>query len=68
VLALEGMSGRMMRMSRNEINFQREIPIEETLGKINAVTNEKIVALASSILSPKLVSTTVIGPMAEATD
>jgi predicted Zn-dependent peptidase len=62
VLSLEGMSSRMMRMSRNEIHHGREIPLEETLGKINAVTNEGIVELARRILGAELVSTTAIGP------
>jgi predicted Zn-dependent peptidase len=62
VLALEGMSGRMMRMSRNELNHGREIPLDETLAKIEAVTNEKIVELARRILGEERVSTTAIGP------
>jgi predicted Zn-dependent peptidase len=62
VLALEGMSGRMMRMSRNELHYDRDIPVEETLAKINAVTNDSVVALASSILGENRVSTTAIGP------
>lgn len=62
VLALEGMSGRMMRMSKNELFHGREISIEETLGKVNAVTNERIVTLARRILTPEMVSTTAIGP------
>jgi len=64
VLALEGMSGRMMRMSRNELNHGREIPIEESLANIEAVTKGGIVALAQRVLDPKLVSTTAIGPTA----
>lgn len=62
VLALEGMSGRMMRMSKNELFHGRDISIEETLGKVNAVTNEQIVELARRILPAEQVSTTVIGP------
>ena len=65
VLALEGMSARMMRMSKNELNHNREIPIEETLAKINAVTNDGIVALANQILPADKVSTTAIGPFEE---
>ncbi len=65
VLGLEGMSGRMMRMSRNELNHGREIPLEETLGKIDAVTNDGIVALASRVLPQSKVSTTAIGPFGE---
>jgi predicted Zn-dependent peptidase len=62
VLGLEGMSGRMMRMSRNELHYNRDIPLEETLGKIDAVTNEAIVELANRILDDSLMSTTAIGP------
>ncbi len=64
VLALEGMSGRMMRMSRNEMVHGREITIEETLAKIDAVTNKQIMEVACRILQPSLVSTTAIGPKA----
>lgn len=62
VLGLEGMSGRMMRMSKNELHHEREIPLEETLQKINAVTNEKIVELAARILPVERFTTTAIGP------
>lgn len=62
VLALEGMSGRMMRMSKNELFHKRDIPIEETLGKIEAVTNAQIRELANRLLTADLVSTTAIGP------
>lgn len=65
VLSLEGMSSRMMRMSRNELHHGREIPIEETLAKIEAVSNDQIVALANRALQPDLVSTTAIGPFEE---
>jgi predicted Zn-dependent peptidase len=62
VLALEGMSSRMMRMSKNELHHHREIPIEETIGKVNAVTNKAVQDLAKRVLDPDKVSTTAIGP------
>lgn len=62
VLALEGMSSRMMRMSKNELFHGREIPIEETMSKIEAVSNPQIVEFARQILDPARVSTTAIGP------
>ncbi|MBL8040581.1 MAG: insulinase family protein [Chthonomonas sp.] len=62
VLALEGMSARMMRMSRNELVHEREIPMEETLAKLDAVTAEDVMALANKILPADRVSTTAIGP------
>lgn len=65
VLSLEGMSSRMMRMSRNELHHGRDIPLEETLAKIEAVTNDKIIELARRILTLEMVSTTAIGPFGE---
>lgn len=62
VLSLEGMSSRMMRNARNEINHGREIPVEETLGKINAVTNTQITEMARKLFSEEMVATTAIGP------
>ena len=62
VLALEGMSGRMMRMSRNELHYEREISVEETLAKIAAVTSEKVTEMAARFLGEDRVSTTAIGP------
>lgn len=62
VLSLEGMSSRMMRMSRNEMNHGREVPIEETLEKIDAVTNDKIIEIARRLLPDDKISTTAIGP------
>ncbi len=62
VLGLEGMNSRMMRMSRNELNHRRDIQVEETLDRINAVTNDDILALSADIFKETLVNTTVIGP------
>ena len=62
VLALEGMSSRMMRMSRSELTFKRDITIEESLERLNKVTNAQVKELANRILDPNLVSTTAIGP------
>ena len=62
VLALEGMSSRMMRMSRSELSFKRDVTVEESLERLNKVTNAQVKELANRILDPKLVSTTAIGP------
>lgn len=62
VLALEGMSSRMMRMSRSELNYQREVTVEESLERLSKVTNEQVRDLANRILDPKLVSITALGP------
>ena len=61
VLALEGMSSRMHRMARNEMVFGRDIPIEETIAKINAVTPSDLQALANEFLQDEELTTTIIG-------
>jgi len=62
VLGLEAMSVRMMRIARNEIVFGRQIPIEEVLEKINAVTNEDLMRYGKTCLDESRISTTAIGP------
>jgi len=66
VLALEGMSARMNRMARNELIFGREITVEETLKKLNAVTEQQIRDMAADILTEDKLSTTAIGPFGDA--
>jgi predicted Zn-dependent peptidase len=62
VLALEGMSARMMRMARNEMVHGRDVPIEEALQKIDAVTNDQLLEYSRRVLDPDKISTTAIGP------
>ena len=63
-LSLEAMNSRMIRMAKNEFVHGRDIPLEETLSKINAVTNENIVEFAQRILPADKIRTTAIGPFA----
>jgi len=65
VLALEGMSTRMIRMTKNELIYGRDVPIEETLAKIDAITNNDIVELARRMLNEEDMTTTAIGPFGE---
>ena len=62
VLALEGMNSRMMRMSRNEFNYERQITVDEVLERLNMVKNSQVMELANRILAEERVSTTAIGP------
>lgn len=62
VLALEGMNSRMMRMSRSEIHYGREVPLEETLAKIDAVTADEVATLAKELFQEDRISTAAIGP------
>lgn len=62
VLALEGMNSRMMRQSRNELNYQRQVTVDEALVRLNKVTNDQIKTLANRVLGADKVSITAIGP------
>lgn len=62
VLALEAMSSRMNRMARNEIVFGRDIPVEEIMAKLAAVTETQVRDMAADILNPDSLSTTAIAP------
>ena len=62
VLGLEGMSSRMMRMAKNEMVFGRQLPMEETVAKINAVTKLDVTELAARTFDPTKMRTTAIGP------
>ncbi len=61
-LSLEGMSSRMMRMARSEIHYGREIPLSETLAKIEAVTLGEVTELARRLFAPEARRVTAIGP------
>jgi predicted Zn-dependent peptidase len=62
VLGMEGMSSRMQRMTKNELFHGREIPIDETLAKIDAVTELQVRDLCAQILNPERLGVTAIGP------
>lgn len=62
VLALEGMNTRMLRNAKNEMNFGREIPLDETLEKINQVTDQGVRDFCAEMLDPDRLSVTAIGP------
>jgi predicted Zn-dependent peptidase len=62
VLALEGMSARMMRMSRNELHHRRDISVEETLDRVHAVSASDIQELAQQMFAEDQVSLTAIVP------
>jgi predicted Zn-dependent peptidase len=62
VISLEGMNARMIRMARNELHHGRQVPVDEVLAKINAVTNDDLVDYAVRNLPEDRTTTTAIGP------
>jgi predicted Zn-dependent peptidase len=66
VMGQESMSGRMMRMGKNELVYDRVIPIEEIQAKIQSVTLDDIHATAKQLLGGGEYAVAQVGPFEEA--
>jgi len=64
-MAEESMSNRMNRLGKDEILFDRVIPFEEIMEKIQAVTPDDIRAVASEILNVDTFTMAQVGPFDE---
>jgi predicted Zn-dependent peptidase len=63
VIGLENMSSRMLRMGESMLYFDRVIPLNEILQKINAVTNDDIKTIAQALFEESKLTVAVVGPM-----
>ena len=50
LLSLENTTSRMIRMAQSELYYNRMIPVEEVIKKIDSVTREDILELANELL------------------
>jgi len=64
-LALESVSGRMMRLGRNELTFGRQVSEEELEEKIDAVTANDVQRLSRAVFAPEQWGLCVLGPIGE---
>jgi predicted Zn-dependent peptidase len=64
-LALESTSNRMIRLDKSEFYYDRLIPIEEVIKKVDAVTLEEVNQLAKELLDRKKYASTILGPIKE---
>ncbi|MBV8152103.1 MAG: insulinase family protein, partial [Candidatus Eremiobacteraeota bacterium] len=64
-LALESISGRMMRLGRNELTFGRHIDEDELERRIDAVTADEIAHLGTKLFAPRDWGLCVLGPIGE---
>jgi predicted Zn-dependent peptidase len=65
LLAAENPESRMSRLARNEYVFGRDVPLEEALAQVEAVTREDLASLAADLLAPQNLGATVLGPVDE---
>jgi predicted Zn-dependent peptidase len=63
ILSLESSSNRMFSLAKNEIYHQRQIPPEETLEKISAVTIGDVQRVASELFENADYATVVVGDL-----
>ena len=63
LLGMESTDSRMNRLARNEINFRRDVSMEELSQGIEAVTNDNIVELASSWFQPAKLAMVLLGDL-----
>ncbi|HYL59585.1 MAG TPA: pitrilysin family protein [Candidatus Acidoferrales bacterium] len=63
LLGMESTDSRMNRLARNEVNFRRDVTLEELAQGIEAVTNDNIVELASSWFKPDKLAMVLLGDL-----
>lgn len=64
VMGLEATSTRMRRLAANEIVFGRQVPIEEVVAEIDAVTADQVRLVAQDLVSEGSINTTALGKFA----
>ena len=67
LLASESVDNQMVRLAQNEINFNRQISLQKVVERIDAVTADDIMELASNLLGEGHIALTCLGPITEDT-
>lgn len=65
ILSLEGSDGRMSRLAKEEICFDRYIPVHETLQELEGVSKKDIDDVAQEMLNPDTLCLTLLGTIDE---
>ena len=63
MLASESIDNQMVRLAQNEIHFGRYIPLQEVVNKIEEVTADDIIDLASTLFDNDQLAITLLGPV-----
>jgi predicted Zn-dependent peptidase len=63
LLGLETSDNRMSRIAKNEIYFGQDVAPAEVAARIDATTNDEIVALAEQLLRPEAMAITMLGDL-----
>jgi len=63
LMANESTENNMFRIAQNEINFKRQIPLKETIDRIETVSEDDILQLADSLFQSDSLALTLLGPV-----
>jgi predicted Zn-dependent peptidase len=63
LLGLETSDNRMSRIAKNEIYFGADVPPEEVAARIDATSNDAIIALANQLLRSEATAITLLGDL-----
>jgi predicted Zn-dependent peptidase len=61
VMGMEATSTRMRRLASNEMVFGKQIPLEEVVASIDAVTPAAVQDVATQLVAPEFINITAIG-------
>lgn len=64
VLGLEETGSRMSRLGKGELVYERQLTVDEVLGRIDAVTRDEVTAIAAEILSRPM-TLSLVGPFGD---
>ena len=64
-LSSESADGRMMRIAKNEFNFQRYVEYEEVVASLEKVSIDEVIEVSNDIFRTGSVSLTTLGPFEE---
>ena len=65
LLASESTDNQMVRTAQNEIHFNRHIPLQEVLKKVESITPDEILDLAKQLFGSNQMGLTMLGPVKE---
>jgi len=63
LLGLETSDSRMSRVAKNEIYFKRDFPLAEIAARIDATSNDEIIALAQRLVRPEATAVALLGDL-----
>ena len=65
ILSLESSDGKMSRLAKNEIYWERNVPVEESLGLLEKVTERDVVDAAQEMFNSHTLCLTLLGTLQE---